>query len=664
MKILEINTTNNSYPILIGTNVLDKLNDKIIGYDKILLLSNKNVGKLYKDIILNNITDKEVFYFEIEDGECYKSIDTCMKIYDFIIDNLFTRNSLILCLGGGVICDLGGYIAATYMRGIDFIQIPTSLLAQVDASIGGKVAINHSKGKNLIGAFKQPKAVFINIDFLSTLSDIDFKSGMGEVIKHSLIDSTDEYYNFLLENYRSILNKDSNSLISMVEKSCKIKKSIVEIDEFETGVRALLNLGHTYGHCLETMFGYKNISHGEAISKGIIFEALISEKLGLINSAFIKKLYNIFELFYIDCNPIKLLEEPMLTILKKDKKNLSSNINFILFHGKKLENNSVSIDIILDVNKNIKNHYVKAVIDIGTNSCRLFIAVVERTDNELIIERKLLKMLEITKLGEGVNKTHTLSNEAIGRTVSVLKKFYEISVEMGVTEIKAFATSATRDSKNKDEFISLVKKEAHIDITCISGDLEAKLSFSGSVSIFNEDILIIDIGGGSTEFILGKNKEIHFLKSFNIGAVRATEKFFKNENYSDENIDLCIEWIKANLSELSDFYKLNFKLVGVAGTVTTNVSVLEKMEVYDTNKVHLYELQKQDIKNNLNLFLSKTLEERKKIKGLEPKRADVIIAGNIILLTIMNILKKDSITISESDNLEGGMIYENLSLHC
>lgn len=292
----------------------------------------------------------------------------------------------------------------------------------------------------------------------------------------------------------------------------------------------------------------------------------------------------------------------------------------------------------------------KAVIDIGTNSCRLFIANVK---NGKIID-KILKLMEITRLGQNVDKTRVLSQDAMDRTIETLKFYRKKIDEYGVKEVKVTATSATRDSKNREEFISRVKAEANLDIHCITGEEEGKLSFSGAVSEFDEKIMVFDIGGGSTEFILGDKNNIEYIESFNVGAVRVGEKFFK------EKVDLLNGkiWVKETLKKLSKYKDQSFKLVGVAGTVTTHVSVLLQMEEYDTHRVHMYKLTKKEILKNLDKFLKLSLKERKKIVGLHPKRAEVIIPGTYLLLWIMEVLERDEIIVSDSDILEGMMINE------
>ena len=300
---------------------------------------------------------------------------------------------------------------------------------------------------------------------------------------------------------------------------------------------------------------------------------------------------------------------------------------------------------------------IKGVIDIGTNSCRLFIAELENTSEGKKIKRELVKDVEIVKLGEGVNKTHNLNPEAIKRTLDCLKKYKEKASSYGVENIRAFATSAVRDAENREVFLQEVSKLG-IKIECISGKTEATLNFLGNSLVFKDRILVVDIGGGSTEFTLGKDKTIDFIQSINIGAVRATEKFFSDNDYSEEKIEKCKAWIRKNLEILKTIKDRDFKLTGVAGTATTQISVRDKMEIYDSSKVHMATLTLDELKENLSLFLSKNFEERKKIVGLEEKRADVIIAGTLILLTILEELNQDKIIISESDNLSGAITRE------
>lgn len=657
--MITVSTSSGEYPIILGKNIICNLKKYIENYDKILLLSNEDIGSIYFKKVLKEMDDERVKTFSIPEGESFKNLETISTIYDFMAKENFSRKSLIVSLGGGVVCDMGGFVGATYMRGIDFIQIPTSLLAQVDASIGGKTGIDTKFGKNLVGAFKQPKAVFIDIEFLNTLPKEQFSSGMAEVIKHSLILQDSSYLEFLEKNREKILALDENSLIEMIEISCKIKRDIVEKDEFEHGERALLNLGHTYGHSLEKLLNYKNITHGEGVAKGIIFELELSKILNGIEDSFIHKIKEIFKGYGLNPYPIYYPKDILIEVMSKDKKNSFNKINFILFDKNyKIYKNSVNLDKILEINEKFTNRYIKGIIDIGTNSCRLFLAQVYEK-NRIIIEKEISKDVEIVKLGEDVNKNGYLKKEAIERTISCLKKYKEKADTFGVEKLIAFATSATRDSKNREEFLTQVK-ELGIDIKCIAGEREAQLNFLGNSLVFKDKILVLDIGGGSTEFTLGKEESISFVKSINIGAVRGTERFFLGENYSEENIENCRVWIRDMIAEVKFLRDENFTLVGVAGTATTQISVQKKMEIYDSSKVHMSKISLDELRKNLQLFLSHNGEERKNITGLEEKRADVIIAGTIILITIMEELKVDNLIVSESDNLNGAMISKEL----
>ena len=299
--------------------------------------------------------------------------------------------------------------------------------------------------------------------------------------------------------------------------------------------------------------------------------------------------------------------------------------------------------------------YTKGIIDIGTNSCRLFIAEVEKSEGQTSIIKKIYKETQITKLGRYINEDSSIREEGMDIVVKIISNYKKTAEEYGAFEIKGFATSATREALNKDYFLKKIYDETKIEIKCISGDEEAELTFSGAISEFDKNIILFDIGGGSTEIIYGDKNKTEFLKSFKAGAVRETEMFFREDNFSQENIEKCRENLKKRFEEIEYLKEKDFELVGVAGTVTTNVSVKEKMEKYDTDKVHMYKLSKEDLEKNLKLYLSKNLEERKKIAGLQPQRADTVISGTIIILVIMEILKKDEITVSECDNLEGAM---------
>lgn len=296
----------------------------------------------------------------------------------------------------------------------------------------------------------------------------------------------------------------------------------------------------------------------------------------------------------------------------------------------------------------------KGVIDIGTNSCRLFLADIKKANGVITITNKIYKETQITKLGKYINSDSSIQNEGMEAVINVIKKYVEKAKEYKTDELIGFATSATREAKNRDIFLKRIFDETGVRVKCISGEKEANLTFSGAVTEFDENIILFDIGGGSTEIIFGDKKNISYLKSFKVGAVRESETFFKDDNY--EKLEECKKDLRERLSEIKSLKENDFKLVGVAGTVTTNVSVKEKMEIYNSEKVHGYIINKEDLENNLKKYLSVNLEERKKIQGLQPQRADSVISGTIIILVIMELLNKNEVVVSECDNLEGAMV--------
>ena len=651
--------------IYVGSNIISILNDYTKDFDKILIFSNETIADLYFEKFKSTLKEKDkIFYFSIKDGEEYKNIESILPVYDFMLENNFSRKSLIISLGGGVICDMGGYISATYMRGIEFIQVPTSLLAQVDASVGGKVAINHPKCKNMIGSFKNPYRVIIDVEFLKTLPKREFKSGMGELLKHSFLTKDKSYLGYIENNVEKIKNLDNKVLENIVEQSIRIKKYYVDIDPFEKGERTFLNLGHTYAHALESFFDYKAFTHGEAVAKGVIFDLELSLLRGKINNEYLERAKNIFKLFNIDTDLIYLPSDKFISLMRKDKKNSFSKIITILLDSEgHLSKTEIKEDEIIKIIDKYRNNFLRASIDIGTNSCRLFIAEVLKDNKNITFKKEIYKDLEIVKLGEDVNKNKFLKEEAIERTLKCLKKYREIVDKYSMEEknIICFATSATRDANNSDYFIKKVYDETKIKINCISGDEEAYINFKGVISSFDknfkENILVFDIGGGSTEFTLGNINGIKKEISLNIGSVRITEKFFLDNgiyNYCEENRIKAKEWVKENLKELKDFKNENFTLIGVAGTTTTQVSVREKMEVYDSEKIHLSSLTSKEINDNLNLFIKNI--NKQEIKGLDPKRKDVIIGGTIILKEILEYFEKDFVIVSENDNLMGAIL--------
>lgn len=275
-----------SYDILIGEGLINQAGSLLQerGFrGRVMVVTNPTVAGWYLNPLLKSLSAAGfvVESVEVPDGESYKSLEQANLIYNRLIDGHYDRKTLLIALGGGVIGDLTGFIAATYLRGVPFIQIPTTLLAQVDSSVGGKVAVNHPMGKNLIGAFYQPKLVISDVLSLKTLPERELSSGMAEVIKHGLI-LDENYFQFILGEFETIRQIEPGIMTWIVMGSCKIKADIVETDEKETGIRAILNFGHTVGHSLESITHYNQFKHGEAVALGMLAAIKIAEGLALI----------------------------------------------------------------------------------------------------------------------------------------------------------------------------------------------------------------------------------------------------------------------------------------------------------------------------------------------------------------------------------------------
>ncbi|MBP3194776.1 MAG: 3-dehydroquinate synthase [Cardiobacteriaceae bacterium] len=272
MKQIEVKLQrqNQDYSIFIENSLLsnEDLINSTVKERQICIVSNQNIYDLYSDKIKQALKNRQIIEVILPDGEEYKNIASWGKILDAMMQDRFARDSAILALGGGVIGDLAGFAAASFQRGVAVYQVPTSLLAQVDSSIGGKTGVNHELGKNMIGAFWQPKAVLIDPEVLQTLPEREFTAGMGEVIKYGLINNL-EFFKYLEENFQAINNKNPEHLAKIITTSAQAKVDIVQADEFEGGKRALLNLGHTFGHALETLGNYTLYKHGEAVAIGI-----------------------------------------------------------------------------------------------------------------------------------------------------------------------------------------------------------------------------------------------------------------------------------------------------------------------------------------------------------------------------------------------------------
>ncbi|WP_251358216.1 3-dehydroquinate synthase [Kangiella sp. TOML190] len=333
---LSLSAKPHHYQIQIGEGTLSSpSNFKDLPFaHKVVIITNKSLAPLYLDSLKHSLQTANpqltIIDFVLEDGESYKSFDSFQKIQSFLLQEQLKRNDGLIALGGGVIGDITGFCAATYQRGIAFVQIPTSLLAMVDSSIGGKTAINHPLGKNMIGAFHQPHKVVIDIHCLRSLPRREFAAGMAEIVKAAIIDSTD-FFNWLESNVEDIKSFNPDFLIKMIEQACVIKAKIVQQDETEQGVRALLNLGHSFGHAIEKTLGYGQMLHGEAVAIGMVLASRLSQKLNLLTAAQAERVSQLLAAFEL---PIRLPKDldvnAMVAAMGLDKKNLSKNPRLIL----------------------------------------------------------------------------------------------------------------------------------------------------------------------------------------------------------------------------------------------------------------------------------------------------------------------------------------------
>ena len=333
MQTLTVGLAERSYPIHIGSGLLGHANLLLphLPHRRAAIVTNTTVAPLYLEplstMLKNNGVD--VLPIILPDGEAYKNAQTLGLIYDALLSNRCERNTPLLALGGGVIGDMTGYAAATYLRGVPFIQIPTTLLAQVDSSVGGKTGINHSLGKNMIGAFYQPQLVLADIATLNTLPDQELRAGIAEVIKYGLIRDL-PFLEWLEQNMEKLLVRNAEALQYAIARSCQNKAEVVGADERESGERALLNLGHTFGHAIETGMGYGVWLHGEAVAAGTIMAADLSHRLGWIGAQDVARTRHLFERAGLSVIAPALGAEKYLQLMGLDKKVVGGKIRFVL----------------------------------------------------------------------------------------------------------------------------------------------------------------------------------------------------------------------------------------------------------------------------------------------------------------------------------------------
>jgi len=335
MKTIDINLPLNAYPVHLGRGLLEDPStwQQHLGEGKVLVVSNETVAPLYLETLLSTLGRQGAEVHVIPDGEQFKTVETWQGIVDRLVAMQARRDAVIVALGGGVVGDISGYAAASYMRGIRFIQAPTTLLAQVDASVGGKTGVNHIRGKNLIGAFHQPATVVIDSATLDTLPHREFNAGLAEVVKYGAI-SDPAFFNWLVDNAEAIVAREPDPIDQLIEISVLNKADVVRKDEKEAGVRALLNFGHSFGHALESETGYATFLHGEAVAIGMVTAARLSESRGMCDPGTTERLSALLSRFSLPVSiPAELSTEKLASALTLDKKAVASGLRLVLLNA-------------------------------------------------------------------------------------------------------------------------------------------------------------------------------------------------------------------------------------------------------------------------------------------------------------------------------------------
>lgn len=335
MKTLQVALGERSYPIYIGDSLLSEtaLFDAHIRGKEVLIVSNDTVAPLYLQTLQHTLQAYRLEKVILPDGEQYKTLDIMQRIFDGLLQARMSRQTTIIALGGGVIGDMAGFAAACYQRGVPFIQVPTTLLSQVDSSVGGKTAVNHPLGKNMIGAFYQPQCVFADTTTLSTLDDRQFAAGLAEVIKYGLINDG-EFFDWLQANMAGLVARQPELMAQAIARSCQDKADIVAADEHEQGVRALLNLGHTFGHAIETGCGYGVVLHGEAIAIGMVMAADLSQRLGWLDLAAVERIKAVLTAAGLPVSvPAAMSAASFMDLMAVDKKVQNGAIRLILLQA-------------------------------------------------------------------------------------------------------------------------------------------------------------------------------------------------------------------------------------------------------------------------------------------------------------------------------------------
>ncbi|MFT3931894.1 MAG: 3-dehydroquinate synthase [Spongiibacteraceae bacterium] len=332
MQTLSVDLGDRSYPIYIGTQLLAKLDllTPHIAGKQVCIVTNTTIAPLYLERVKSALVGLQVDEVILPDGEQYKTLEQMNSIFDVLLQRRHNRTTTLIALGGGVVGDMTGFAAASYQRGVDFIQIPTTLLAQVDSSVGGKTGVNHPLGKNMIGAFHQPRCVIADTDVLSTLPAREFSAGIAEVIKYGLICDA-EFYRWLQNNIDGLMARDANLLREAIYRSCANKAKVVAADEREGGLRAILNLGHTFGHAIETAQGYGEWLHGEAVAVGMLMAADFSARLGWIDTQAVAVLRDLLVRAKLPLRPPQGMSvDQFLALMAVDKKVLDGQLRLVL----------------------------------------------------------------------------------------------------------------------------------------------------------------------------------------------------------------------------------------------------------------------------------------------------------------------------------------------
>jgi 3-dehydroquinate synthase len=335
MNTLVVDLGDRSYPIRIGRRLFANptlLTEHVHGR-QVMVVSNTTVAPLYLDAVSGMLSGFNIKSVILPDGEEYKTLDTLNTIFTALLQNRFNRGCTLVALGGGVVGDITGFAAASYQRGVAFVQIPTTLLAQVDSSVGGKTGVNHPLGKNMIGAFHQPNCVLIDTDTLDTLDDRQLAAGLAEVIKYGLI-RDDVFFTWLEQNMTALKHRDKQALAYAIERSCSIKAEIVAADERESGQRALLNLGHTFGHAIETGTGYGNWLHGEAVAAGMLMAADLSARQGWLSADAVHRTEALLHKAGLPTRPpAEMAADTFMNLMAVDKKVVDGGLRLVLLKG-------------------------------------------------------------------------------------------------------------------------------------------------------------------------------------------------------------------------------------------------------------------------------------------------------------------------------------------